>query len=232
MKYSTDALDDTLYEAGEPIVSKPKLSKTPKFDTNKRLSLNKMLPTEISDYIFSTVRKIKKQLTSVEIDDLRPPTNTLLSYDSENSTKLSECITSNIKYTDQMVRDNTMRILVISSSAIRATELIRQLGSLRQEYGVGKCFAKHFKLEDQLKFFDSKCPLVSVGTPNRLSKLFSAGHDYFKMDSVILCIVDTYRDQKQRNIFEIPETCADLLDFYISNILPALNSGKTKLVFF
>ena len=44
-------------------------------------------------------------------------------------------------------RDNTLRVLIISGSAIRATELIRQLGPLRQDLGVGKCFAKHFKID-------------------------------------------------------------------------------------
>ena len=87
-------------------------------------------------------------------------------------------------------------------------------------------------MEEQLKFFNLKCPAISIGTPNRLSKLFASGHTYFTMDSVRICIIDTYRDLKQRNIFEIPETCSDLLEFYISNILPALKTGSTKLIFF
>lgn len=231
MKYSTDALDDTLYEAGEPVFKKQP-SKKIKVDSNKRPTLNTMQPNEISEYILSTIRKTKNQLSFAEVEDLRPPTSCLLSYESEDSTKLDSCIKTNISDIKNIRRDNNMHILIISSSAIRATELIRQLGQLRQDLGVGKCFAKHFKLEDQLKFFNSKCPSISIGTPNRLSKLFSSGHFYFKLDHVDLCIIDTHRDQKQRNIFEIPETCADLLDFYSSNILPALKSGKTKLIFF
>lgn len=232
MKYSTDALDDTLYEAGEPVVSKQKASKKTKVDTNKRPTLNNMEASEISEYILSVVRKTKKQLLPMEVEELRAPNDSLLSFFSEDSTNLADCIKNNLSDLKKIRRDNTLRVLIISSSAIRATELIRQLGDLRQDLGVGKCFAKHFKLEDQLKFFDSKCPLISVGTPNRLFKLFSSGHHYFKMDSVSLCIIDTHRDQKQRNIFEIPETCNDLLEFYISNIFPALKSGNTKLVFF
>lgn len=233
MKYSPDALDDIQYEAGETITVKSVVSKKKQTtESFKRPNLNSMSPSELSDYIVSMIKKSKKNLTAFEAEDLRPPSHALFSFESENSSDLSACIKSNLPEFEKMRRDDSLHVLILSGSAIRATELIRQLGSIRQNLGVGKCFAKHFKIEDQLKFFDSKCPLISVGTPNRLAKLFSSGHKYFTMDSVDLCIIDTHRDAKQRNIFEIPETCTDLLDFYTANILPKLMSGSTKLVFF
>lgn len=234
LKYSSDALDNILYESGEPLIHKKNLIKSQKSDSYKRLNLNKMPPTEISDYILSVFRKQKKQLTSFEVEDFRPPTASLSSYEEGDSSNLIDCLRKympelKLKPNDKFI---SMSVLIISSSAIRATELIRQLGTLRQDFGVGKCFAKHFKMEEQLKFFDSKCPSISIGTPNRLSKLFASGHKYFRMDSVQICIIDTHRDLKQRNIFEIPETCSDLLEFYTSNILPVLKTGNTKLIFF
>lgn len=232
MKYSPDALDNVLYEAGEPAVSKNVASKKIKTDTNKRPNINTMSPSEISDYIVSVTKKSKKNISPVECEDFRPPTISISAFESDDNSKLFECIEANIPDLKKIRRDDTLRVLILSGSAIRATELIRQLSSLRQDLGVGKCFAKHFKIEDQLKFFDSKCPLISVGTPNRLLKLFASGHKYFTMDSVDICIIDTHRDAKQRNIFEIPETCSDLLDFYMSNILPELKLGNTKLIFF
>jgi protein CMS1 len=232
MKYSPDALDNVLYEPGEPAVLKNVASKKIKADMSKRPSINALSPFEISDYVVSMAKKSKKNLSYVEVEDFRPPTSSINSFESDDSSELFKCVESNMPDLKKIRRDNTLRVLIISGSAIRATELIRQLGSLRQDLGVGKCFAKHFKIEDQLKFFDSKCPSISVGTPNRLSKLFASGHKYFTMDSVDLCIIDTHRDAKQRNIFEIPETCSDLLDFYYMNILPALKLGNTKLIFF
>lgn len=232
MKYSTDALDDTLYEAGEPVLPKNKAIAKTKVENANRLNLKSMSPSEISDLIYSYIKKSKKNGLLSEVENLHAPLDSLGSYDNGDSTNLVGCIKSNVENLLETERDNNLRILVISNSAIRATELIRQLGPLRQDLGVGKCFAKHFKIEDQLKFFDSNCPLICVGTPNRLSKLFSSGHKYFNMDSVQLCIIDTHRDLKQRNIFEIPETCSDLLDFYISNILPSLKTSKSKLIFF
>lgn len=232
MKYSPDALDDIQYEAGESVPVKTSLAKKKKSESFKRPDLNTMSPSELSDYIVSMIKKSKKNLTTIEVEDFRPPSHAILSFESQDSSNLSGCINSSLPEFENMRRDDSLHVLILSGSAIRATELIRQLGSIRQDLGVGKCFAKHFKIEDQLKFFDSKCPLISVGTPNRLSKLFSSGHKYFTMDTVDLCIIDTHRDAKQRNIFEIPETCTDLLDFYMANILPTLASGSAKLVFF
>ena len=232
MKCSADALDNVLYEADVPSISGNVTSKKVKIEINKRPNIKTMQNSEISDYMVAVAKKCKKYLSSAEVEYFRPPSSSIVVFETEDSSKLFECIKFNMPDLKKMHRDNTLRILILSGSAIRATELIRQLGPLRKDLGVGKCFAKHFKIEEQLKFFDSKCPSISVGTPNRLSKLFASGHKYFSMDSVDLCIIDTHRDAKQRNIFEIPETCADLLDFYSANILPALKLGKTKLIFF
>ena len=229
---SPDALDNIQYEAGEPVSQSKSKSKTSKAKKNDIKILNSMESTEISDYLFSILKKSKKELSAVEIEALTPPADSLVSFFSENSSNLFECVNKNFCDITNLKRDFKLKILILSSSAIRATELIRQLGNLRQTLGVGKCFAKHFKIEDQLKFFDANRPAISIGTPNRIAKLFSAEHKYFDMSSVKLCIIDTHRDVKQRSIFEIPETCSDLLDFYINFVAPSLKSGVTKLVFF
>lgn len=229
---SPDALDNIQYEAGEPVIRNKSQSKASKMKRNESKSLNLMESDEMSNYIVSILKKSKKELSLAEIENLVPRTDSLVSFFSEDSSNLFECIKKNMDDEKNFNRDGKLKILILSSSAIRATELIRQLGSLRQNYGVGKCFAKHFKIEDQLKFFDANCPTISIGTPNRIAKLFAADHKYFDMSSVKLCIIDTHRDLKQRNIFEIPETCSDLLDFYINFVTPSLKSGATKLIFF
>ena len=190
MKYSPDALDDVLYESGEPSVSKSSNTKKIKSDVARRPDINTMSASEISDYIASVIKKSKKHVSPLEVDDVQPPTASVHSFQSDNNSKLYECVKCFLPELKTMRRDDALHVLILSGSAIRATELIRQLGSLRQDLGVGKCFAKHFKIEDQLKFFNSKCPLISVGTPNRLSKLFGSGHKYFTMDTVDLCIID------------------------------------------
>lgn len=237
---SPDDLECDLYVAGEdtvPVsvsVSSAKLQKDTKSDKTKRPELLTLQPSELSEYILSTFKRHKKNLSSIELEDLRMPSASFSAFKSSSSEELATNLKSLLPghKKDLSYASEHLRVLVLSSSAIRATEIIRLFGGLRKQCGIGKCFAKHFKIDEQLKFFDTKRPSISVGTPNRLVKLFASGHEYFKFEDVKLVMIDTHRDQKQRNIFEIPETCVDLLDFYSETIRPALAAGKCKLVFF
>ncbi len=236
---SPDDLECDLYVAGEDTVPvsissiKPQKD-TSKNDKTKRPDLLALPSSELSDYILSTFKRYKKNLSSIELEDLRLPSSSFATFKASNPEELASQLKTHLPdhKRDLTHSSKHLRVLVLSSSAIRATEIIRLFGGLRKQCGIGKCFAKHFKIDEQLKFFDTKRPAISVGTPNRLVKLFAAGHQYFKFEDIKLIMIDIHRDQKQRNIFEIPETCVDLLDFYSETIRPALAAGKCKLVFF
>lgn len=239
---SPDDLDCDVYEAGDDIVtvdttstknSLPKKAPGSK-DTLKRPDLLNMSVSEVSEYVLSTFKRNRKSLSPVELQDLRIPSYACSIIKAGDSEDLAKEIKQLLPDHNNLLSktSNRLSVLVISSSAIRATEIIRFFGGLRQQCGIGKCFAKHFKIEEQLSFFNNKRPAIAVGTPNRLIKLFASGHEYFNFDDVKLVMIDTYRDQKQRNIFEIPETCVDLLDFYSNTIRPSLEADNCKLVFF
>lgn len=233
LKYSPDDLDTGLYEAGDAPVNISKKSKEPK-KKNLKQQPNAMSGQELCDYLVLMASRNDKSLSAMELGDLRPPTSGLVSFNSPNSSNLLGCIKTTFPDWKSVLNKKKacLSVLIITSSAIRATELIKQLSSIRVHSGIGKCFAKHFKIEEQLEFFSSNRPAIAVGTPNRLQKLFSSSHAYFNFESVKLCIIDTQRDAKERNIFEIPETCTDLLMFYRTSILPALKDNRVKLVFF
>lgn len=233
--YSPDDLDGSLFEAGDlPVAVANPVQKTKGKQERQRVCLNKMSPQELSEYLLASVQKRNKNASLMELEDLRPPGASLCAFDAEKQGDLSSCVKAHISIKTQLSKGNCESpvVVIISSSAIRAMDLIRQLGPLRSKSGVGKCFAKHFKIEEQLKFFDQNRPGIVIGTPHRLAKLFASEHVYFNFAKVALCVIDTHRDLKQRNIFEIPETCSDLLDFYTASILPGLRQNGTKLVFF
>lgn len=236
---SPDDLDCDLYVAGEetaPVSVAPINGQQTegKKDKAYRPDLLAMQPTELSEYILSSFKRQRKDISSVELNDLRLPSSSTFTIKFSSPEELSKRIKDHLPDHKKLLTHSSkhLSILVLSSSAIRATEIIRIFGDLRKQCGIGKCFAKHFKIEEQLKFFDNKRPAISVGTPNRLIKLFASGHEYFSFENTKLVIIDTHRDQKQRNIFEIPETCGDLLDFYSETIRPALEAGQCKLLFF
>lgn len=63
------------------------------------------------------------------------------------------------------------RVVIICSSAIRCTEMIRATKDLFAGCKVGKLFSKHFKVQEQVQFLRNNLIHIGIGTPNRLYKL-------------------------------------------------------------
>ena len=98
-------------------------------------------------------------------------------------------------------------IIVISSSAVRANALVKTLKTLNVK--VAKLFAKHLKFQAQVEMLTSeKYPIVS-GTSTRMIKLIENGA--LKTSLLKYVILDSsYKDAKERTIFDIPESLDDL----------------------
>lgn len=103
-------------------------------------------------------------------------------------------------------------VVVFSSSAIRCIELIKafQKHSKRQ-FKIGKLFARHMKVEDQIHALQNNLFNVAVGTPSRINAVLE------RVPSIAFhiryAIIDVHRDVKTRSIFDIQETARPLLDF-------------------
>ncbi|KAL2530092.1 protein CMSS1 [Forsythia ovata] len=61
-------------------------------------------------------------------------------------------------------------VLVISLSALRSLELLRELRSLTKECHPAKLFSKHMKIEEQVSLLKNRVN-IACGTPNRIKKL-------------------------------------------------------------
>jgi protein CMS1 len=231
-RLSPDDLGCVVYEAADETKKAAKPKKTNAFN-KKKAPLNTLSPQEMADFLVSAFGKIRKDLSPLELNDLKPLPTTLTAFCSPNSSDVSSCIKTLLSDWKKVLhhKQQKLSVVIISSSAIRATELIKQLAPIRVQSGIGKCFAKHFKIQEQLKFFDTFRPAIAIGTPNRLLKLFESGHPYFSLEHARLCIIDTHCDVKERDIFGIPETCSDLLALFKAKIRPALSNG-CKMVFF
>ncbi|KAI9190294.1 cms1 ribosomal small subunit [Blastocladiella emersonii ATCC 22665] len=82
---------------------------------------------------------------------------------------------------------------------------------------VGKLFAKHMKLEEQVQYLDGYAVHVAVGTPNRIAKLLEAGA--LKTGNLRSIILDvTYRDAKQRTLFTAAESRVEFFQLYLEHL--------------
>lgn len=95
---------------------------------------------------------------------------------------------------------------------------------------VAKLFAKHFKIEDQIYFLEHEAIHMGIGTPNRLQALIEQGH--LKLDNLELVVIDTERNPKKFNIFDIQEVRTDLFNFLGAHISPLMKEGKAKIGLF
>lgn len=66
-------------------------------------------------------------------------------------------------------------VLIVSSSGVRAVEVIRSLPLFAEAAKIGKLFAKHLKVPEQVYFLEKTCTHICVGTPNRIDKLITDG---------------------------------------------------------
>ncbi|KAJ3405672.1 cms1 ribosomal small subunit [Chytridiales sp. JEL 0842] len=114
-------------------------------------------------------------------------------------------------------------VFIVCPSAERAISIIPKLKSVAK---IGKLFARHIKVNEQVEVLKKFQFPISVGTPNRIFKLIEAGAlNCAKIGYIILD--GTYEDKKSRTIFDIPELRADL-----NSLLKATKDSGAPIIVF
>ncbi|KAG0212546.1 hypothetical protein BGX28_006145 [Mortierella sp. GBA30] len=122
-------------------------------------------------------------------------------------------------------------VLIVSSSGIRAVEVIRALPLFAEAAKVGKLFAKHLKVPEQVYFLENTCTHICVGTPNRIDKLISDGA--LNLDRLELVLLDCHKDAKQLTLLDYKEIRIDLFKMFGTEALEdKIKSGQTQIAFF
>ncbi|ORZ23738.1 U3-containing 90S pre-ribosomal complex subunit-domain containing protein, partial [Lobosporangium transversale] len=122
-------------------------------------------------------------------------------------------------------------VLIVSASGIRSVDVIRALPLFTEAAKVGKLFAKHFKVPEQVNFLKNTCTHICVGTPNRIDKLISDGA--LHLDRLELVLLDCHKDAKRRTLLDIHEIRVDLFKMLGLKVLDErIRSGLTKIALF
>jgi hypothetical protein len=119
------------------------------------------------------------------------------------------------------------KVLVICSGARRAADVIKVM-SKELKCKIGKLFAKHFKVEEQVTFLAENYCHVAVGTPNRLSKLVELGA--LSLSKVRLVMVDMAKNEKKYTVLTMPLVKDDFFVFMSSCVQPELSHLKITLL--
>lgn len=81
-----------------------------------------------------------------------------------------------------------------------------------------------------MNFLEREPIHIGVGTPNRLQVLVDQGH--LNLDHLELVIIDTEKNAKKFNIFDIQDVRADLFNFLGSHISYLMKENRTKIGLF
>jgi len=121
-----------------------------------------------------------------------------------------------------------VRVLVLCNSAQRCVEVSKALSDFKQP--VGKFYAKHSHVPEQLRLIKDKDPRVCVGAPARCSTLIAKGG--LKLDDLQLIVIDMHRDSKNADIFTQLPSRKDLLNLVYNDIVPKVPDVEGKILLF
>lgn len=197
----------------------------------------------LSDHFAKVIKRHAGNKTSLELEEKFIPSKTFktttdfqLPHTASNLPVFLEQFTKGGKEELSQCKDlSCPHTLIIASSGIRTADLVRTVRIFNtEESKVAKLFAKHMKLNDNIQYVKKTKIGIAVGTPTRLLDLFKA--DALKSTNLKRIVIDgSYRDEKKRTIFDMPEIANPLLDLLATPQLQqalATEEGNTHIYVF
>ncbi|XP_048202453.1 protein CMSS1 isoform X2 [Perognathus longimembris pacificus] len=181
----------------------------------------------IKDY-YSSSRSV------IELEELNLPDSCFLQVNDLThslSSYLKEICPKWMKLRKNHTEKKSLLMLIICSSAIRALELIRSMTAFKGDSKVMKLFAKHIKVQEQVKLLENRVMHLGVGTPGRIKELIK--QDGLNLNPLKFLVFDwNWRDQKLRRMMDIPEIRKEVFELLDMGVLNLCKSGSLKVGLF
>ncbi|KAK0656455.1 U3-containing 90S pre-ribosomal complex subunit-domain containing protein [Cercophora newfieldiana] len=192
----------------------------------------------VADHIAKKTTKFGTDLSPVELADLyisaldiKDTTSWEKPRSLENLPEFLEAFAEDPKKLEDAPKKNgSPHTLIVAGAGLRAANLVRSVRKFQKKgISVGKLFAKHFKVEEQVSFLQKSRTGVAVGTPQRLIDLIENGA--LNLESLKRIVVDaSHIDQKKRGITDMRETMMPLVQLLTRKELKERYSDAEKHV--
>ncbi|XP_037690367.1 protein CMSS1 isoform X4 [Choloepus didactylus] len=170
----------------------------------------------------------------IELEELNLPDSCFLKANDLThslSSYLKEICPKWVKLWKNHSEKKSVLMLIICSSAIRALEIIRSMTAFRGDSKVMKLFAKHIKIQEQVKLLEKRVVHLGIGTPGRIKELVKQGG--LNLNPLKFLVFDwNWRDQKLRRLMDIPEIKKEVFELLEMGILSLCKSESLKLGLF
>ncbi|KAF5969723.1 hypothetical protein FCOIX_10765 [Fusarium coicis] len=214
-----------------PAQPKPKKSKKRKANApddellDTELGLNtlftKMDNQLLADHLAQKLGRFGTDLSAVEISDMTVSANAI---QDTTSWQESRTLDKFPDFLEKVAEDpeglkkapkkkGSPHTLIVAGAGLRAADIVRSVRKFQsKENSVAKLFAKHMKVEEQVKFLQNHRTGICVGTPARLMDLIDNGA--LSLDSLKRLVVDaSHIDQKKRGVMDMKDTMMPLARF-------------------
>ncbi|KAL3369401.1 hypothetical protein AABB24_009973 [Solanum stoloniferum] len=115
------------------------------------------------------------------------------------------------KEIDEKIDPGQPALLVISLSALRSLDLLRELRPLTSECRAAKLFSKHMKIEEQASALKNRVNIAS-GTPSRIKKLIDV--EALGLSRLAVIVLDMKTDTKGYSLLTLPQVRDEFWDLY------------------
>uniref|UniRef100_A0A8C3G2N5 Transmembrane protein 30C n=1 Tax=Cyclopterus lumpus TaxID=8103 RepID=A0A8C3G2N5_CYCLU len=214
---------------------KKKKKKTePKKTITDVLSSSEPKPGSPADLQALATQHFSDKLSVIEQEELKLRDSCFLSSNDLThtlSSYLKQVCPKWSKIQKQHTEKSSVVLLVVCGSALRAIELIKQMTAFKGEAKAVKLFAKHIKIEEQVKLLQKGVTHIGVGTPGRIGALLE--NEVLSVQALKYVVLDwNWRDQKLRRMVDVPEVKLDLMKLLESRILTGCKEEKFKIGLF
>ncbi|KAJ7905280.1 U3-containing 90S pre-ribosomal complex subunit-domain containing protein [Mycena olivaceomarginata] len=194
----------------------------------------------LADYLATFQSKtFSSTMSALELEDLRIPADSIADTSIWTGPRTLDSLVDfiikvlpnlRLRLSQRSKTTGAPTLLFVAGAALRVVDVTRVLKDqkLRGEKGgeVAKLFAKHFKLAEHVTYLRR--------TKGRIGKLLCET-DALAVNALSHIILDvSFRDAKNRNILDIPETRDEVFKTVIGapKVLQAIKEGKIQVVLF
>ncbi|OAA75159.1 hypothetical protein LEL_07147 [Akanthomyces lecanii RCEF 1005] len=167
----------------------------------------------LADYLAQKIGRFGTDLSPVELSDITVSANAITDStvftEQRTLEKLPDFLGSFCKNPDSLAKASKKKgnphSIIVTGAGLRAADIVRAVKKFAsKEIAVAKLFAKHMKVDEQVKFLEKMRVSIVVGTPARALSL----------EGLHRVVVDaSHIDQKKRGIMDMKDTMMPLAKF-------------------
>ncbi|KAF7532015.1 hypothetical protein G7Z17_g13683 [Cylindrodendrum hubeiense] len=175
----------------------------------------------LADHLAQKLTRFGTELSPIEISDLTMSANSIQDttswQESRTLDRIPDFLERFSRGAEELMkaskRKGAPHTIIVAGAGMRAADITRVVRKFSSKQStVGKLFAKHMKVDEQVEFLKKHSIGIGIGTPARLIELIKNGA--LSLENLRRVVVDaSHIDQKKRGVMDMKDTMLPLARF-------------------